>query len=68
LKILNSKFEDHNALCEKEGRFEDKKSKGLDHRKVRFYFIDMVKALFYCHHVIKVIHKDIKPDNIVING
>jgi serine/threonine protein kinase len=68
LKILNSKFEDHNALCKKEGRFEDIKSKGLGHRKVRFYFIDMVKALFYCHHVIKVIHKDIKPDNIVING
>ena len=47
---------------------KDIKSKGLDYRKVRFYFIDMLKALFYCHYVIKVIHRDIKPDNIVING
>jgi serine/threonine protein kinase len=29
--------------------------------------IDMLKALHYCHNVIKLIHKDIKPDNIVIN-
>jgi len=29
--------------------------------------IDMLKALHYCHKVIKVIHRDIKPDNIMIN-
>ena len=33
----------------------------------RLYFIDMIKALWYCHYVIKVIHRDIKPDNIMIN-
>ena len=27
----------------------------------------MLKALYYCHKVIKVIHRDIKPDNIMIN-
>lgn len=64
---MNSKYNAHNNLCKKEGRYQDIKSKGLDHRKVRYYFIDMIKALFYCHYVIKVIHKDIKPDNIVIN-
>ena len=31
------------------------------------YFIDMLKALHYCHKVAKVIHRDIKPDNIGIN-
>lgn len=31
------------------------------------YLIDMIKALHYCHRVIKVIHRDIKPDNIMIN-
>jgi len=35
--------------------------------KVRLYLIDMVRALHYCHRVIKVIHRDIKPDNIMIN-
>ena len=27
----------------------------------------MLKALYYCHEVVKVIHRDIKPDNIMIN-
>jgi serine/threonine protein kinase len=34
---------------------------------MRPYFIDMLKALYYCHEVAKVIHRDIKPDNIMIN-
>ena len=40
---------------------------GLNPRESRSYFIDMLKALWYCHKVIKVIHRDIKPDNIMIN-
>ena len=35
--------------------------------KERLYFIDMLKALHYCHEVAKVIHRDIKPDNIMLN-
>ena len=27
----------------------------------------MLKALYYCHKVVKVIHRDIKPENIMIN-
>ncbi len=27
----------------------------------------MLKALFYCHQVVNVVHRDIKPDNIMIN-
>jgi serine/threonine protein kinase len=27
----------------------------------------MLKALHYCHEIVKVIHRDIKPDNIMIN-
>ena len=27
----------------------------------------MLKALHYCHNVAHVIHRDIKPDNIMIN-
>lgn len=40
---------------------------GLQQATVRLYFIDMLKALYYCHTVAKVIHRDIKPANIVIN-
>ena len=36
-------------------------------KDMRFYFIDMIKALYYCHKTAKVIHRDIKPDNIMIN-
>ena len=34
---------------------------------VRSYFIDMLKALYYCHKIVNVIHRDIKPANIMIN-
>ena len=40
---------------------------GLPTKEVRLYFIDMLKALYYCHNIVKVIHRDIKPDNIMLN-
>lgn len=43
------------------------KTIGLKYKEVRMYFIDMLKALYYCHKTVKVIHRDIKPDNIMIN-
>jgi len=27
----------------------------------------MIKALYYCHKVVRLIHHDIKPDNIMLN-
>ena len=51
-------------------REKDKKSnirKGLKQADCRLYLIDMLKALYYCHKTIQVIHRDIKPDNIMIN-
>ena len=27
----------------------------------------MLRALHYCHSVVKVVHRDIKPDNIMLN-
>ena len=29
--------------------------------------IDILKALHYCHKVAKIYHRNIKPDNIMIN-
>ena len=43
------------------------KTVGLPINNVRLYFIDMIKALHYCHKIAKVVHKDIKPDNIMLN-
>lgn len=40
---------------------------GLKLKDARTYFIEMLKALYYCHKIVKVIHRDIKPDNIMIN-
>ena len=43
------------------------RTKGLQNQQARNYFNDMLKALYYCHKIVKVIHRDIKPDNIMIN-
>jgi serine/threonine protein kinase len=40
---------------------------GLPITQVRDYLKDMLKALHYCHNITKVFHRDIKPDNIMIN-
>jgi serine/threonine protein kinase len=50
-----------------EGKINEIITKGLPIRKVRCYFIDILKALYYCHMIVDVIHRDIKPDNIMIN-
>ena len=50
--------------------FEDKNQnvrRGLQPAKVRLYFIDMLRALYYCHNYANVIHRDIKPANFVLN-
>lgn len=43
------------------------KTIGLKANKVRDYIIDLIKALYYCHKIIGLIHRDIKPDNIMVN-
>lgn len=45
---------------------EPRRRRGLGSWQVRVYFIDMLRALYYIHNVIQVVHKDIKPDNIMI--
>ena len=42
-------------------------TKGIAINKARCFFIDILKSLYYIHKVVKVIHRDIKPDNIMIN-
>ena len=62
LKALNKQYE---QKCISEGL--PVKKIGIKLKDVRTYFIDMLKALHYCHKIVKVIHRDIKPDNIMIN-
>ena len=49
------------------GKLDQMKYQGLNSNIVREYLIDLIRALFYCHKVVKVIHRDIKPDNIMVN-
>ena len=67
IKNINSKFDDQNTRYKMNGQPDKIKRVGLNYNICRLYFIDMIKALWYCHSVIKVIHRDIKPDNIMIN-
>ena len=67
LQKANQPFELLNEQCLNEGSPQDCKYKGLKPFELRIYFLDMLKALHYCHNVIKVIHRDIKPENIMIN-
>ena len=56
-----------NEICKKEKREHEMKFLGLKLRKVREYIVNMIKALHYCHNVIGLIHRYIKPDNIMTN-
>ena len=64
---LNTNMDAYNKLCKKEGRIKDMKTVGLKPSKVREYLIDMIQALYYCHKIIGLIHRDINPDNIMVN-
>ena len=68
LKKLNAKDDLFNKQCRKDGRVGDMRTVGIKEWQARYYFIDMLKALHYCHNVIHVVHKDIKPDNIAIGA
>lgn len=65
MKDLNKQYEEYNAKAKSQGL--DQIFVGMKEEQVRLYMIDMLSALDYCHKVIKVIHRDIKPDNIMIN-
>lgn len=63
----NHKHHDKNQIWLKQGHYNKCKFKGMKPSLCRLFLIDMLKALYYCHQVVKVIHRDIKPDNIMIN-
>lgn len=66
LRNLNEEFNEHNENCRKTGNYDQILSRGIDLEEARGYFIDMLRAMHYCHNIVKILHKDIKPDNIVI--
>ena len=66
VKILNVQYKEHNIKCRKNRRFNDMITKGIELWLARWFFVDMLKAMHYCHRVVNIVHKDIKPDNIVI--
>ena len=56
-----------NLELKSKGKYDQMKYQGLNSKIVREYIVDLIRALFYCHKVVKVIHRDIKPDNIMVN-
>ena len=65
--VKNRVFESPNKAAKEEGRNDEIRFVGLAPNKIRLYFIDLLKALYYCHKVANIIHRDIKPENIGIN-
>ena len=43
-------------------------SSGLPEESSRKYFRQLILALEYCHNELKIIHRDIKPDNLLIDA
>ena len=64
---LNHQYKEYNLKCIKDGRGDEMKTFGMKTSQVRLYTIDMIKALHYCHKEINLLHRDIKPDNIMLN-
>ena len=65
LNKINGKYADHNSKCKNNG--DVRKRRGLKTSICRLFLIDMLKALYYCHKIVKIVHRDIKPENIMIN-
>ena len=40
---------------------------GIPEEDVRRYFKDLVSALYYCHEVKSLAHRDVKPDNMMLS-
>ena len=50
------------------GNLKEKVDKeGLDEAQTRRYFRDLVAGLEYCHEIAGVVHRDVKPENIMID-
>ena len=44
-----------------------KEDKGLSDEDARIYFAQLISALHYCHEVKNIAHRDVKPDNLMID-
>ena len=39
----------------------------MSEEQIRQYFRDIVQALDYCHNCAEIIHRDVKPENVLID-
>ena len=52
------------------GTLQDKIAKqdsGLSDEDARVYFAQLISALHYCHEVKNIAHRDVKPENLMLN-
>ena len=53
------------------GTLQDRISKtenGLEDEEVRIYFAQLMSALHYCHEVKNFAHRDVKPENLMLDS
>merc|ERR1719263_2390458 len=57
------------AMLMKRTRDVEKKSRGrLNLNQVTFYVKETTEALRYCHETLRVAHRDVKPENIILGS
>ena len=53
------------------GTLQDRISKtenGLEDEEARIYFAQLMSALHYCHEVKNFAHRDVKPENLMLDS
>ena len=48
-------------------KIQNYNKKTLTEAQIRKYFRQLIYAIWYCHEIVNAVHRDIKPDNILLD-
>jgi serine/threonine protein kinase len=48
-------------------RIEQNKTKSYTEHQLKVWFRQLICAVWYCHEVVNIFHRDIKPDNLLLD-